>query len=36
MRTSSHMFAVLAQRAPQKASLDARTLEHSGSLLLIC
>lgn len=34
MRVASQVFAVLAQRAPQKASLDARTLEHHGSLLL--
>lgn len=27
--------AHLAQRAPQKASLDARTLEHTASLLIL-
>ncbi len=34
MKIASQVFAVLAQRAPQKASLDTRTLEHQGSLLL--
>lgn len=35
MRGASHVFTVLAQRAPRKASLDARTLEHSASRLIL-
>jgi hypothetical protein len=35
MRPRSQVSAVLAERAPQKASFDARTLGHTGSSLLL-
>jgi hypothetical protein len=34
MRPRSQASAVLAERAPQKASFDARTLGHTGSGLI--
>ncbi len=34
MRARSQVSAVLAERAPQKASFDARTLGHRGSGLI--
>jgi hypothetical protein len=35
MRRGSQVSAVLAERAPQKASFDARTLGHTGSSLIL-
>ncbi len=35
MRRRSLVSAVLAERAPQKASFDARTLGHAGSSLIL-
>jgi len=35
MRRRSQVSAVLAERTPQKASFDARTLGHTGSSLIL-
>ena len=35
MRRRIQVSAVLAERAPQKASFDARTLGHTGSSLIL-
>jgi hypothetical protein len=35
MRRRGQVSAVLAERAPQKASFDARTLGHTGSSLIL-
>ena len=35
MRRRSQVSGVLAERAPQKVSFDARTLGHTGSSLIL-
>jgi hypothetical protein len=35
MRLRSQVSAALAERAPRKASFDARTLGHAGSSLIL-